>query len=388
MGMGAGFSSAIVAPAMAQPAGFEIQQRDSHPVAVLSGDWTSTGLRGAERELLAAAHAHPDLGVDLRQVGRCDTAGAFVILEACKDAQAQGQARPEIGRLFELVQRVSAKSTEDRGRSSQPEQPLIHLLARIGHGVIGIGQDFVDTMHFNGRVMVVAARAVIDPRRIRWAPFVSLAERAGLDAIPIVAVTSFFIGAVIGFIGESMLSDFGAQVFTVELVGIAILREFGIVITAVLLAGRSASSFAAEIGAMKMNQEIDAMQVMGVDPFEALVLPRFMALLAIIPILTFIAVIAGLAGGMVVAWLALDLSPAFFIQRISSNVGVKHFWVGMSKAPVMAIVIAAIGCRQGMEVSGDVESLGRRVTAAVVHAIFSIILLDALFALIYTELHI
>ena len=130
------------------------------------------------------------------------------------------------------------------------------------------------------------------------------------------------------------------------------------------------------------------MQVMGVDPFEALVLPRFMALLAIIPVLTFIAVIAGLAGGMIVAWLALDLSPAFFIQRIASNVGVKHFWVGMSKAPVLAIVIAAIGCRQGMEVSGDVESLGRRVTAAVVHAIFSIILLDAIFALIYTELHI
>lgn len=389
MGMGAGFSSAIVAPAMAQPAGFEIEQRAGHPVAVLSGDWTSTCLRGAERELLAAAQAHPDLRVDLHAVGRCDTAGAFVILEACKDAaQAQSQARPEIGRLFELVQRVSAKKTEDRRRAGPPEQPLIQLLARIGHGVIGIGQDFIDTMHFNGRVMVVAARAVIDPRRIRWAPFVSLAERAGLDAIPIVAVTSFFIGAVIGFIGESMLSDFGAQVFTVELVGIAVLREFGIVITAVLLAGRSASSFAAEIGAMKMNQEIDAMQVMGVDPFEALVLPRFMALLAIIPILTFIAVIAGLAGGMVVAWLALDLSPAFFIQRISANVGVKHFWVGMSKAPVMAIVIAAIGCRQGMEVSGDVESLGRRVTAAVVHAIFSIILLDALFALIYTELHI
>jgi len=156
----------------------------------------------------------------------------------------------------------------------------------------------------------------------------------------------------------------------------------------VLLAGRSASSFAAEIGAMKMNQEIDAMQVMGVDPFEALVLPRFLALLFAIPLLTFVAALAGLAGGMLVTWMALDLSPAFFLQRILDNVGPKHFWIGLSKAPVMAIVIAAIGCRQGMEVGGDVESLGRRVTAAVVHAIFSIIFLDAVFAVMYMELNV
>lgn len=388
MGMGVGLSSAIVAPAMDHPAGFDIKQRDAHPVAVLTGDWTSTGLRGAERDLESAA-ADPKLTVDLHDVGRCDTAGAFAILEAVKDAgRAPTKDRPEIGRLFELVQRVAAVQATRAGPTVAPEPPVVALLARVGHGVVGIGQDFIDTMAFNGRVMAVAARAVVDPRRIRWAPFISLTERAGLDAIPIVAVTSFFIGAVIGFIGESMLSDFGAQVFTVELVGIAVLREFGIVITAILLAGRSASSFAAELGAMKMNQEIDAMQVMGVDPFEALILPRFMALLAIIPVLTFIAVIAGLAGGMIVSWLALDLSPAFFVQRIAANVGVKHFWIGMSKAPVMAVVIAGIGCRQGMEVTGDVESLGRRVTAAVVHAIFSIILLDALFALIYTELHI
>ena len=185
-----------------------------------------------------------------------------------------------------------------------------------------------------------------------------------------------------------MLSNFGAQVFTVELIGIAVMREFGVLITAVLLAGRSASSFAAEIGAMKMNQEIDAMQVMGVDPFEALVMPRFMALLITIPLLTFVAVVAGLVGGMIVSWWTLDLSPLFFVKRIEDNVGIKQFWIGLSKAPVLAIVIAAIGCRQGMEVGGDVDSLGRRVTAAVVHAIFSIILLDAVFALIYTELNI
>ncbi len=182
-----------------------------------------------------------------------------------------------------------------------------------------------------------------------------------------------------------MLRQFGAEVFAVELIGIAVLREFNILITAVLLAGRSASAFAAELGSMKMNQEIDAMKVMGVDPFEALVFPRFAALLFTIPLLTFVATLAGLAGGLLVTWSVLDLGPSFFLQRIVDSVGINQFWIGLSKAPVMAAVIAGIGCRQGLEVGGDVESLGRRVTAAVVHAIFAIILIDAIFALIYME---
>ena len=252
--------------------------------------------------------------------------------------------------------------------------------------------EMVDTMAFLGHLLAVLVRTPVylftDPKRIRWAAIFSLAERAGLDAIPIVAVTSFFIGAVVGLLGANMLRQFGAEVFAVELIGVAVLREFNIIITAVLLAGRSASSFAAELGSMKMNQEIDAMQVMGVDPFEALVLPRFLALLLTIPLLTFVATLAGLFGGMVVVWSVLGLGPGFFVQRLVDNVGATHFWIGMSKAPVMAAVIAGIGCRQGLEVAGDVESLGRRVTASVVHAIFSIIMLDAAFALVYMHLNI
>jgi phospholipid/cholesterol/gamma-HCH transport system permease protein len=258
--------------------------------------------------------------------------------------------------------------------------------------VIEVGYEWVDTIAFLGHLLVVVARSTgylfTSPKRIRWAAIFSLAERAGLDAIPIVAVTSFFIGAVVGLLGANMLRQFGAEVFAVELIGIAVLREFNIIITAILLAGRSASSFAAELGSMKMNQEIDAMQVMGVDPFEALVLPRFPALLITIPLLTFVATLAGLFGGMVVVWSVLDLSPSFFLERILDNVGVTHFWIGMSKAPVMAAVIAGIGCRQGLEVGGDVESLGRRVTAAVVHAIFAIIMIDAAFALLFMRLDI
>ncbi|MFT4254337.1 MAG: ABC transporter permease, partial [Caulobacter sp.] len=262
------------------------------------------------------------------------------------------------------------------------------LLDRIGRGLFGLLHDGYGTLVFLGHLLTALARCFVNPRKIRWAPIVALSERAGLDAMPIVATTTFFIGAVVALLGANLLTDFGAQVFSVELIGVSVLREFNILITAILLAGRSASSFAAEIGSMKMNQEIDAMQVIGVDPYEALVLPRFAALLITIPLLTFVATLAGLAGGIVVVWIVLDLSPSFFLQRMTDYVGATHFWIGMSKAPVMAMVIAAIGCRQGMEVGNDVESLGRRVTAAVVHAIFAIILIDAVFALLYMELNV
>jgi phospholipid/cholesterol/gamma-HCH transport system permease protein len=369
---------------MDQPAGFTIEERRGGPVAALYGDWTSTGLRHIERELRAALAARPGLVLDITRIDRCDTAGAYVLLRSgARIPEEQLAVRTEIAGLLALVRRADREGPPPAPPS---HTPVTDLFDRLGRGVVEVGHDFWATMAFNGHLTLVLLRSLADPRRIRAAPFVSLAERAGLDALPIVAVTSFFIGAVIAFIGADLLASFSLQVFTVELVGVAQLREFGVVITAVLLAGRSASSFAAEIGAMKMNQEIDAMQVMGVDPYEALVVPRFLALLFTIPLLTFIAVLAGLFGGMMVAWWQLDLSPVFFVQRLAETVSIKHFWVGMSKAPVLAVVIASIGCRQGMEVGGDVESLGRRVTAAVVHAIFSIILLDALFAMIYTEL--
>jgi phospholipid/cholesterol/gamma-HCH transport system permease protein len=371
---------------MDKPAGVTIEERDGGPAVVLHGDWTSTGLGLAGRSLADAVQSRPGVAIDASEVGRCDTAGAYAIVQAAHGHVAADKisARPDIIRLIELVE-----SARMRAPAPAPRQEFFpELLDRIGRGVLDWFDAVVDTLAFNGQLIVVLARTLVDPRRIRWAPVVSLAERAGLDALPIVAVTSFFIGAVIAFISANMLRQFGAQVFAVELIGIAVLREFGVVITAVLLAGRSASAFAAEIGAMKMNQEIDAMRVMGVDPFEALVVPRFAALFVTLPLLVFVAMVAGLFGGLAVTWPVLHLSPIFFIKRIADNVGYKHFLVGMSKWPVLSAVIAVIGCRQGMEVGGDVESLGRRVTAAVVHAIFAIILLDAIFAMIYSELNI
>jgi len=367
------------------PADFTVAETERGRTVICTGDWSALCLGDAAQRLRQAIEPGDNLSFDLMKAGRVDTAGALALIEANGQPVPPSRinARPE---TLRLVTRI--------GEATQLKTPEIHkpwswnaLMERLGRGLIGALKEFYETLGFNGHLLVVVGRAILNPRRVRWASVINVTEHAGIDAIPIVVITNFFIGAVLAFLAAGMLADFGAQVFSVETVGFGVLREFAVVITAVLLAGRSASSFAAEIGAMKMQQEIDAMRVMGVDPFEALVLPRFLALLFIVP-LTFLGAVAGLFGGAVVLWATLDLSPVFFIQRIPESVGLEQFWIGLSKAPVMAVVIAAIGCRQGMLVGGDVESLGKRVTAAVVHAIFSIIMIDAVFALIYLKLDI
>lgn len=371
---------------MARTPNYNVQETEQGRTAVLTGDWIATSIVNQDSDLISLLTGSSDVTLDIRGIGRCDTAGAWAILKAAA-ARTTGQpilARPETSRLLELVDNaVKADPTPH-----VPRRGFTELLERIGKGVVNLAINATDTSIFLGHLLTAVGRAVMNPRRVRWASCVTLAERAGLDAMPIVATTSFFIGAVVGLLGANLLTQFGAQVFAVELIGIAVLREFGILITALLLAGRSASAFTAEIGAMKMNQEIDAMRVLGIDPFDALVFPRFVALLLTIPLLTFVATLSGLLGGLVVTWTVLDLGPAFFFQRMVDNVGVTHFWVGLSKAPVLAAGIAGIGCRQGMEVGGDVESLGSRVTASVVHAIFATILIDAVFALVYMQANI
>ncbi len=365
---------------------FQIDEGGPGLTLRLSGDWTATELGRVSRQLDEALHGRTVDAVELSGMGRFDTAGALALVQAsnCVLPKSARQARPEAGRTFAMVQKLERESAGPPKRSPG----WIRTFAKVGRGVRDIAEEATLSMAFLGRLVTASGSALRHPRRIRWAAWFSQGERAGLDAIPIVAVTNFFIGAVIAFLGANLLTQFGAGVFTVQLVAVATLRELAVLITAILLAGRSASSFAAEVGSMRMNQEVDAMQVMGVNPFQALVIPRLAAMLLMMPILTFIGMLAGLLGGLLVTWSQLSYGPSFFLQRISEdpNMG-THLMVGMVKAPVFAVVIAAIGCRQGMAVAGDVESLGRRVTAAVVQAIFAIIALDAVFALIFLELN-
>jgi phospholipid/cholesterol/gamma-HCH transport system permease protein len=377
-------------------ADFRIEQTEAGGAVRLLGDWTSAGLGRAGDRLATALKAatRPSQATpippvfDLADLGRFDTAGALSLSVALSQAglarEAAGLAqRPDVERLMAFV----GQSLHAQDIAVVPRlNPAYGLLVRLGEAVAHVGVEIYLTFIFYGRLMATLGRCLVNPRRLRLAPIVSLMERAGLDALPIVAATNFFVGATLGFLGDDLLQQFGAQIYSVELIGIGVLREFAVLITAVILAGRSASSFAAELGAMKMNQEVDAMEVMGVDSFDALVLPRFIAMTTMMPLLTFVAMISGLLGGMAVTWAVLGLSPPFFLQRLVDNVGVNQFWIGMVQAPVMAVVIAAIGCRQGLEVGGDVEQLGRRVTTAVVQAIFAIIMIDAAFALLFMEL--
>ncbi len=254
-------------------------------------------------------------------------------------------------------------------RSPEPvhHPGVIALLDRAGRGAIEAWTEFAGLLSFIGEAMTTLAGLIVRPQKIRWTSVVAVMEEAGLDALPIVSFLSFFIGLVIAFLGANLLAQFGAALFVVELVAFAMLREFGVVLTGILLAGRTDSAFTAQIGSMKMRQEIDAMKVMGLDPMEVLVAPRLIALVVMAPLLSFAATVSGIVGGMIAAWLAMNISPSMFLNRFQDVVLVQHFWTGLLKAPVIAIVIALVGCRQGLLVEGDVQSLGRHTTAAVVH---------------------
>jgi phospholipid/cholesterol/gamma-HCH transport system permease protein len=208
-------------------------------------------------------------------------------------------------------------------------------------------------------------------------------EAVGLNAVPIVALMGFLIGIVLAFQGASQLQQFGAEVFVVDLIAVSILRELGILLTAIIVAGRSASAFTAAIGSMNMREEIDAMRVLGLDPVDLLVLPRLLALVIVLPILGLVADLAGLFGGAVMAWTQLGISPSQFRTQLLADVSATQALVGLSKAPVFAAIIALVGCRQGFLVKGDAESLGMRTSRSVVIAIFLVIVVDALFSVFF-----
>lgn len=257
------------------------------------------------------------------------------------------------------------------------------LLAALGRNVTDTALTLADSLGFLGLVMASFARVVIHPSRLRITATVHHMQEAGLSAVPIVVLMGFLIGVVLAFQGASQLKTFGAEVFVVDLIAISMLRELGILLTAVIVAGRSASAFTAAIGAMKMREEVDAMRVLGLDPLDLLVLPRVIALVIWLPLLGFLADMAGLVGGGLMAWVSLGISPGQFQTQLLANTDVTQVLIGLSKAPVFGLIIAVVGCHQGMQVRGDTESLGQHTSRAVVGAIFLVIVTDALFSIFF-----
>jgi phospholipid/cholesterol/gamma-HCH transport system permease protein len=374
---------------MAAEAAFDFREEERAPVLALRGDWTVDTIAGLETSLREIAQRlKPGAVVDVAALGRIDVAGAYLLDRTFRESPAgEGERIAVRGKHEHALSLLAAARKAASAPAPEPERTkgFKGFLEGVGHVVADLGQEVVESVDVLGEVLVMSWRLITKPRRIRWVSLVHIMEVAGLNALPIVLVLSFFLGMVVAYLGARILRDFGATVFTVDLVAFSVLREFAVLVAAILLAGRSGSAFTAEIGAMKMRQEIDAMRVIGIQPMEALVVPRVWAMVVMTPILTFAGMMSGLFGGIVVCWLALDIGPAMFLGRMAETVPEQHFWVGMLKAPAFAVAIAVIACKQGLSVGGDVASLGNRVTSSVVQSIFMVILMDALFALWFLE---
>ncbi|WP_296432842.1 ABC transporter permease, partial [Yoonia sp.] len=269
------------------------------------------------------------------------------------------------------------------GDQHAPSLTLADRFEKIGRRAVAAFQNALAIVGFLGEVVTAIVGLVLRPTRVRWTAIVHHMQQVGLNAVPIVSLMAFLIGVVLAFQGAAQLRQFGAEVFVVDLIAISILRELGILLTAIIVAGRSGSAFTAAIGSMKMREEIEAMRTLGLDPIEVLVVPRVVALMLMLPVLGVIANLAGLVGGAMMSWIELGVSPGVFQSRLASNTGVWHLGVGMIKAPFFALIIGIVGCFEGMQVEGNAESLGHLTSTSVVLSIFLVITADAMFSIFF-----
>jgi len=352
----------------------------------LLGDWTIQHVGELERSLKTLVRDEvKSIELDLSELKSLDLSGAWLIYDF--RTQLAGEcpvtlSSPEPPMLQLVAQTLSkdgsAATSVDRGSRSVVENLGRHAWGRFAGWLEGLAFLGVTVLRFLG--------ALKDPRV--WRP-ISIARHVydtGLTAIPIVALIAFLIAVIIAYMGAQQLQQFGADIFVVDLVTVGVLRELGVLLTAIIVAGRSGSAFAAEIGAMKLNQEIDALKATGVEPIEVLVLPRWIGLVIALPLLTVIADAVGVAGGALLCHLLLDMPLVQYFQRVDESIATWTFWVGIIKAPVFAVLIAAAGTYRGMQVRGSSRELGRLTTVAVVQAIFMVILADALFAVLFMEI--
>jgi phospholipid/cholesterol/gamma-HCH transport system permease protein len=319
--------------------------------------------------------------IDLSGIGRIDTVGAWVVhrLATRHDATIEGLDEDSRYLLDQVVAADRPVALPPRSRSA-----FGTMLAEIGDAVVVTLRTLYGLLGFMGATTIAFVNVVRHPSRFRFNATVHRFEVVGVQALAIVGLMSFLIGIVIAQQGAVQLRQFGAEVFTINLVGRLTLRELGVLMTAIMVAGRSGSAFAAQLGTMKLTEEIDAMRTIGVSPMEALVLPRTIAAVLLMPLLGFYSSLIAIIGGGLLAWVSLDIPPVTFIQRIREVVPITDLYIGLIKAPVFGAIIAIAGCFQGMLVESDAEQVGLRTTSAVVQAIFLVIVLDAFFAVFFT----
>jgi phospholipid/cholesterol/gamma-HCH transport system permease protein len=364
----------------------------------LTGEWTVRQFAGLERELthieLAGASA---VTIDAQQLAALDLSGAFALRRFLARARAAGVAVSFIGPAPPQL----ALLDETLGDAAGPARPAAatatagiavgdadRLLALIGREAVHAARDMVGSLEFLGHTVVTFLACLTSAKRLRPISVARHVYDTGITAMPIVALIAFLISVIIAYMSAQQLSGLGADIYVVDLVTIGVLRELGVLLTSIIVAGRSGSAFAAELGSMQLNEEVDALIATGVNPFEVLVLPRILGLMIALPLLTIVADLIGLAGGALLCRYLLDMPLTQYVTRANLAISSTTFWVGLVKAPVFALLIAVAGCYRGMQVRGSARELGRLVTVAVVQAIFFVILADALFAVLFMEMNV
>ena len=362
-------------------------------VVVGNGRWVATqsaALEGAVDAALAEAGtgATETARLDLSGVRRVDTVGAVMVDRLVRRLGEAGAKVSVVGleRRFQPLMKEITQGCHEVPPARHHLNPIAGGLDVIGRTVVNTGKDAMLFLSFIGAVTAAFLRVMLRPQTFRWTSMVFHLERTGLRAVPIVALMTFLIGCIIAQQGIFHFRRFGATTYVVDMVGILTLRELGLLIVSIRVAGRSGSAFTAELGAMRMREEVDALRVMGFDPNEVLVLPRLVALVIAVPLLTFIGSMCALFGGGLVTWLYGGISPEIFINRLREAISLNTFEVGMIKAPFMAAIIGLIACMEGMRVGGSSESLGTHTTASVVKAIFLVIVVDGLFAMFFAAI--
>ena len=318
-----------------------------------------------------------------------DSAGAWLLTRTLAECQDRGMPTETRGLADNYLPLLRVVETAQEGAEVRPailRKYWLAMVERVGVATFDFFAEAKALISFYGMTVLAYLEIFRRPRLFRMISLVNQIEQSGLNAIPIVCLLSFLIGIVIAYVGADQLRQFGAEIFTVNLLGVIMLREIGVLLAAIMIAGRSGSAYTAQIGTMQVNEEIDAMRTLGLDPMHVLVLPRINGLLVSLSILAFLSNVAGLLGGAVMATVVLDVTFVQFLQQLKSVVSLNHFFVGMVKAPVFAFIIAIVGCYEGLRVSGSAESVGRMTTKSVVTSIFLVIIADAIFSIIFSTL--
>jgi phospholipid/cholesterol/gamma-HCH transport system permease protein len=355
------------------------------------GSWTAATAGALETlvdDVARNAARARSVSVDMGGVRQFDTYGAWLLERLTRQWRGAGRAASIVGMPEHdrsLLKEMSGVNLEPAPVPAS-DNALVTALAALGRGVTGFGHDLLTFANMLGAIGVAGARVLTRPRDFRLTSAVNQLDRVCWQAVPIILLITFLIGAIIAQQGIFHFRKFGAEMYAVDLVGILILREVGVLIVAIMVAGRSGSSYTAELGSMMMREEVDALRTMGFDPVEVLILPRVLVLIVALPVLTFLGSMAALYGGGLVAWLYGGMSPEIYISRLEEAISLTHFKVGMLKAPFMGLVIGVVACAEGLLVKGSAESLGLQTTASVVKSIFLVIVLDGLFAIFFASI--